>query len=64
MLVGLLGWRTPGAGRGPGGLYLAAALLAFNVLVQGFPNYYYLAEFLLLLGVVQSSADSVPAAGS
>jgi len=63
VLVGLLGWRTPGAGRGPGGLYLAAALLAFNVLVQGFPNYYYLAEFLLLLGVVQSSADSVPAAG-
>jgi len=54
VLLLALGRRAPEAGKGPGMLWLAASLLVFNVFIQGFANYYYLAEYLLLLGVAQS----------
>ena len=58
VLLGLLAVRTPAReDDGATGLCLAASLLVFCLChTQGFPNYYYLALFLLLLGVAQSGA--------
>ena len=57
VLLGLLAWRTPPHEERGAGLWLAAALLVFCLChTQGFPNYYYLALFLLLMGVAQEGA--------
>lgn len=54
VLVLALAWRAPRADRGPYVLWLGASMLVFNLCsTQGFPNYYYLVLFLLLLGVAQ-----------
>lgn len=61
-LLGLLAWKTPAHEERGGGLGLAAALLVFCLChTQGFPNYYYLALFLLLLGLAQERAETARA---
>ena len=55
-LLAALAWRTPRAGNGPFALWLGASMLVFNLYsTQGFPNYYDLALFLILLGVAQGT---------
>ncbi|MHB8995338.1 MAG: hypothetical protein ACYC63_08840 [Armatimonadota bacterium] len=59
VLLGLLAQKTPPHEKRGTGLWLAAALMVFCLChTQGFPNYYYLALYLLLIGVVQDGGDA------
>jgi hypothetical protein len=59
VLLGLLAWKTPPHEKRGAGLWLAAALLVFCLChTQGFPNYYYLALYLLLMGVAQDGEET------
>jgi hypothetical protein len=58
VLLGMLAWKTPPHEKRRTGLWLAAALLVFCLChTQGFPNYYYLALYLLLMGVAQDGEE-------
>ncbi len=51
LLIGLIAWRTPTRGGSPAP-WMAASLLVFCLFFsQAFLNYYYLCEYLLLLGL-------------
>jgi hypothetical protein len=52
VVIGWLTWRTPAKGAGAG-LWLGTALLTFCLLhTQAYFNYFYLCQYLLLLGMV------------
>lgn len=56
--LGMLAWKTPPHEKRGTGLWLASALLVFCLChTQGFPNYYYLALYLLLIGVTQDGEE-------
>jgi hypothetical protein len=52
VVIGWLTWRTPAKSAGAG-LWLGTALLTFCLChVQAYFNYFYLCQYLLLLGLV------------
>ena len=67
LLLGWITWRTPATGTGAG-LWVGTALFAFVFChTQGFYNYFYLCEYLLLLGIaglaVPAQEEPGPGAG-
>jgi hypothetical protein len=62
LAVGWVSWRVPEKGSGAA-LWLGAALLAFCLcFVKGYYNYFYLCEYLLLLGAAALTAGAGQAA--